>query len=358
MLPGSGGSVRISLARTRLELRHPFRIARSADEFRESVIVRLAEGGALEGFGEAAPSPRYGQSAESAERALASLDATILEPAGYLEDSLDRAAGLLKGEEAALAAVDIALHDLLGKRLGAPLYALLGLDPRKTPVTSYTIGIDTRDFIAEKVREAEGFPVLKIKMGLENDYEIMETVRGLTGRPVRIDANEGWTRDEALEKMRWLETQNVELVEQPLPAADLDGVRWLAARTSLAIFADESVHVAADVPKLAGAFHGINIKLMKCGGIREALRMIHAARACGMKIMLGCMIESSIGITAAAHLSPLADYADLDGHLLIRNDPATGVTALEGKLVLPEGPGLGVTIANGQVSSALRRAPA
>jgi L-alanine-DL-glutamate epimerase-like enolase superfamily enzyme len=158
--------------------------------------------------------------------------------------------------------------------------------------------------------------------------------------------------------MRWLETRNVELVEQPLPAADLDGVRRLAARTSLPIFADESVHVAADVPKLADAFHGINIKLMKCGGIREALRMIHTARACGMKVMLGCMIESSIGITAAAHLSPLADYADLDGHLLIRNDPATGVTALEGKLVLPESPGLGVTIANGQVSSALRRAPA
>ena len=347
--------MRISLARTRLELKSTFRIARSADEFRESVIVRLEEGGALEGFGEAAASPRYGQSAESAERALASLDGTILEPAGYIEDSLDRAAGLLKGERAALAAVDIALHDLLGKRLGAPLYALLGLDPRKTPVTSYTIGIDTPEIIAEKVREAEGFPVLKIKMGLENDCEIMETVRALTSRPVRIDANEGWTRDEALEKMRWLETQNVELVEQPLPAADLDGVRRLAGRTSLPIFADESVHVAGDVPKLAGAFHGINIKLMKCGGIREALRMIYTARACGMKIMLGCMIESSIGITAAAHLSPLADYADLDGNLLIRNDPASGVTVLSGKLVLPEGPGLGVTIADGPVSSALRR---
>jgi L-alanine-DL-glutamate epimerase-like enolase superfamily enzyme len=207
-------------------------------------------------------------------------------------------------------------------------------------VTSYTIGIDTPEIVAEKIREAEGFPVLKIKMGLENDREIMETVRAHTNRPVRIDANEGWTRDEALEKMRWLEGLNVELVEQPLPAADLEGVRWLAGRTSLPIFADESVRVASDVPKLAGAFHGINIKLMKCGGIREALRMIHTARACGMKVMLGCMIESSIGITAAAHLSPLADYADLDGNLLIRNDPATGVTALEGKLVLPEGPGL------------------
>ena len=350
--------MRISLARTRLELTSTFRIARSADEFRESVIVRLEESRALEGFGEAAPSARYGQSAESAERALASLDGNVLEPARHIEDSLDRAAGLLKGEKAALAAVDIALHDLLGKRLGTPLYALLGLDPRKTPVTSFTIGIDTPEIIAEKVREAEGFPVLKIKLGLENDYEIMETVRAITSRPVRVDANEGWSRDEALEKMRWLETRNVELVEQPLPAADLDGVRWLAGRTSLPIFADESVHVAADVPKLAGAFHGINIKLMKCGGIREALKMIHAARACGMSIMLGCMIESSIGITAAAQLSPLVDYADLDGNLLIRNDPARGATAVGGKLVLPEGPGLGVTVADGPVSSALRRPPA
>jgi L-alanine-DL-glutamate epimerase-like enolase superfamily enzyme len=349
--------VRISFARTRLELKHTFRIARSADEFRESVIVRLEEG-SLEGFGEAAPSPRYAQSADSAERALASLDGMILEPTGHIEDSIGRAAGVLGGETAALAAIDIALHDLLGKRFGAPLHALLGLDPRKAPVTSYTIGIDTPEIIAEKIAEAEGFAVLKIKMGLENDREIMDTVRALTSRPVRVDANEGWTRDEALDKMRWLETQNVELVEQPLPAADLDGIRWLAGRTSLPIFADESVHTASDIPRLAGAFHGINIKLMKCGGIREATRMIHAARSCGMSVMLGCMIESSIGITAAAQLSPLADYADLDGNLLIRNDPASGVKVLEGKLMLPEGPGLGVTLGDGPVASALRRASA
>jgi L-Ala-D/L-Glu epimerase len=344
--------LRISLARARLELRHTFRIARSADEFRETVIVRLEEDG-VEGLGEAAPSPRYGQSAASAERALASIEETLLEPSGHIEGALARAAGRLGGEWAALAAIDVALHDLLGKRLGAPLYALLGLDPGKTPATSYTIGIDTPEIVAEKIREAEGFPVLKIKMGLENDREIMETVRAHTNRPVRIDANEGWTRDEALEKMRWLEGLNVEFVEQPLPAADLEGVRWLAGRTSLPIFADESVRVASDIPRLAGAFHGINIKLMKCGGVREALRMIHTARACGMKVMLGCMIESSIGITAAAHLSPLADYADLDGNVLVRNDPATGVTTLDGKLVLPEGPGLGVALREGPAAGAL-----
>lgn len=349
--------MRISLARARLELRHTFRIARSADEFRETVIVRLEDDG-LEGFGEAAPSPRYGQSAESAERAIASLDGALLEPAGHIEDALERAAGPLSGEWAALAAVDVALHDLLGKKLGAPLHALLGLDPRKTPATSYTIGIDTPEIVAEKIREAEGFPVLKIKLGLENDREIMETVRAHTDRPVRIDANEGWTRDEALEKMRWLEGLNVEFIEQPLPAADLEAVRWLAGRTSLPIFADESVRTARDIPRLAGAFHGINIKLMKCGGIREAIRMIHAARACGMKVMLGCMIESSIGITAAAQLSPLADYADLDGNILIRNDPAAGATTLKGKLILPDSPGLGVALTEGPVANALGRSSA
>jgi L-alanine-DL-glutamate epimerase-like enolase superfamily enzyme len=346
--------MRISLARTRLELRHTFRIARSADEYRETVIVRLEDAG-LEGFGEAAPSPRYGQSADSAERALAALDGGVLEHAGHIEDTLERAAARLAGEKAALAGLDLALHDLLGRRLGAPLHAVLGLDPRRTPVTSYTIGIDTPEIIAAKILEAEGFPVLKIKMGLENDREIMETVRGCTDRRVRIDANEGWTREEALEKMRWLESQNVEFVEQPLPAADLDGIRWLAGRTALPIFADESVHVASDIPKLAGAYHGINIKLMKCGGIREALRMIHTARACGMKVMLGCMIESSIGITAAAQLSPLADYADLDGNILTRNDPASGVTVRDGKLVLPAETGLGVTIEDDQLADALRR---
>jgi len=349
--------VKISIARARLELRHTFRIARSADEFRESIIVRLEDGG-LEGFGEAAPSPRYGQSAESAERALASLDASLLEPADRVEEAVARAAGALGGERAALAAIDIALHDLLGKRLGVPLYAHLGLDPERAPVTSYTIGIDTPEIVAAKIREADRFPVLKIKMGLENDREIMETVRALTDRPVRVDANEGWSRDEAIEKLRWLEGQNVELVEQPLPAADIDGVRRLAERTSIPLFADESVRVAGDIPKLAGAFHGINIKLMKCGGIREALRMIHTARACGMQVMLGCMIESSIGITAAAHLSPLADCADLDGNILIRNDPAAGVTTRNGKLVLPGGPGLGVTLREAWAASDPGRPPA
>ena len=348
--------MKISWIRVRLELRHTFRIARSADEFRESVLVRLEDGG-LEGFGEAAPSPRYGQSADSVERSLASLGGELGAPAARLEDALAAVGDRLGVEMAARAAIDIALHDLLGKRLDAPLYEILGLDPHRTPVTSLTIGIDTLEIIEAKIREAAGFPVLKIKMGLANDREIMETVRRCTDRPVRVDANEGWTREEALEKVRWLEGQNVEFIEQPLPAGRLDDARWLAERVSMPLFADESVHAAADVPRLVGAFQGINIKLMKCGGIREAFRMIHTARACGMKVMLGCMIESSIGITAAAQLSPLADYADLDGNILITNDPARGVTVKDGKLILPEGPGLGVVLREGPFALALGSRP-
>lgn len=342
----------ISTARVRLALRHTFRIARSADDFRESVLVRIAGAGG-EGFGEAAPMSRYGQTADSAERALSSLDEGTLGSPERIEEVLGSLRERLGRERAALAAIDIALHDLLGKRLGAPLYEIMGLDPERAPATSYTIGIDSAEIIKKKVEEAADYPGLKVKMGLDNDYEIMETVRSLTDRPVRIDANEGWTKEEALEKIRWLEGRNVELVEQPLPADRIAESRWLAERVSIPLFADESVHTAEDIPRLIGAFHGINIKLTKCGGIREAIRMIHTARACNMLVMLGCTVESSLGITAAAQISPLVDYADLDGNLLITNDPAAGVKTAEGKLVLPRGAGLGITLTDRSVLDAL-----
>ena len=337
------GPTSLAMARVRLDLRHTFRIARSADEFREAVLVRLVSGG-MEGLGEAAPSPRYGQSAASAERALRALPADLFDDPAAVDETIARAARLLGPEKAALAAVDIALRDLRGKRLGAPLHRMLDLDPARTPVTSYTIGIDSPEVIEAKVREAADFPALKVKMGLENDREILETVRRLTDRPIRVDANEGWTREEAIEKVRWLADQNVELIEQPLPAADREGMRNLAGITRIPLFADEAVGTADDVPALDGLYQGINIKLMKCGGIGEALRMIRAARERGLLVMLGCMIESSVGITAAAQISPLADFADLDGNILITNDPALGVTVEKGKLILPPGNGLGVTL--------------
>lgn len=351
---GKRSSPSLSIARARLELFHTFRIARSADDFRDSTIVLLEHEG-LEALGEAAPSPRYGQSAESAQRALAALPERVLKSIENLDDTLDEASLILGPQKAALAALDIALHDLAAKRRGERLCSMLGLNAADTPVTSYTIGIDSPEVLEIKIQEAAKFPILKIKLGLENDREIVETVRRLTDRPIRVDVNEGWTREEAIEKLRWLEEKNVELVEQPLPASDLDGMRILAKRTSIPLFADESVQSVEDIPRICDAFQGINIKLMKCGGIREAFRLIEVARAHGMKIMLGCMIESSIGISAAAHLSPLVDFADLDGNILIRNDPAEGVKTVEGKLVIPDRPGIGAILREGPVKEALKK---
>ncbi|PYP99561.1 MAG: dipeptide epimerase, partial [Acidobacteria bacterium] len=248
----------------------------------------------------------------------------------------------VKGQSAAEAAVDMALHDLAGLRLQAPLYEVLGIDPRPTPETSFTIGLDTPEVVIQKVKEASAYPVLKVKMGSDRDREVLTAVRDTTRQRIRVDANEGWTPEAALERLEWLATIGVELVEQPLPADRIEETRALRRHSPIPFYADEGVHRAADIPRLAGAFDGINIKLMKCGGIAEALRMIAVARAHGMKIMLGCMIESSLAITAAAHLSPLVDTADLDGNLLVQNDPFEGATVVEGRLVLPDRPGLGV----------------
>ena len=320
-----------------LHLRHTFRLARGATDSRLNLIVELEHDGHV-GLGEAAPIARYDQDAESAARAVETMVPRLEDPRAF--DSTGEAA--VPGQPAAAAAVDMALRDLAGKRLGAPLYELLGIDPRRAPVTSFTIGMDTPEVVVEKVREASAFEVLKVKMGSDDDRAVLEAVRDTTDRPLRVDANEGWTLDDALGRLEWLERMGVELVEQPLPADQLDEMRELKRVSPLPLFADESLHVAADIPRLAGAFDGINIKLMKCGGLGEALRMIAAARAHGMQIMLGSMVESSLAITAAAHLSPLVDFADLDGNLLVVDDPFAGAAVESGRLVLPDGPGLGV----------------
>ncbi len=332
------GMIQLRHRQVELHLRHTFRLARGATDSRHNLIVELEHGG-LVGLGEAAPIPRYGQDAASAARAAETMMPRLGDVRAF--ESAATSAGD-PGQPAATAAIDMALRDLAGKRLGAPLYELLGIDPRRTPPTSFTIGMDTPEVVAEKVREASGFEVLKVKLGSDDDRAMLEAVRDTTDRPLRVDANEGWTLDGALERLEWLESLGVELVEQPLPAGQLDEMRELRRRSPLPLFADESLHVAADIPRLAGAFDGINVKLMKCGGIGEALRMIAVARALGLEIMLGCMVESSLAITAAAHLSPLVDYADLDGNLLVTDDPFIGATIEGGRLVLPEGPGLGV----------------
>lgn len=331
----------LSAETVRLDLIHPFRIAREVSDHRNNVIVRVSDG-EFTGIGEAAPSRYYGEDAGSVMGALEAASGLLGGDPFELEETTKRLASRLPRNASGRAAVDIALHDLAARRLGVPLYSWLGLDPAKTPVTSYTIGIDEPETVRRKVREAAGYPVLKIKLGSEKDLEIMRTIRDLTDARVRIDANAGWTADQAVEMVERLSEFDVELVEQPLPPGSPGDWRRVREAAAMPIFADESVLVSADVPAMAGLVDGVNIKLMKCGGIREALRLIHTARAHGMGVMIGCMIETSAAITAAAHLSPLADYADLDGNLLISNDPFTGVTARQGRLVLPEGAGTGV----------------
>lgn len=335
--------MRMTLTTHRLELKQTWTIARGSTDFKEYNYVQLEAEGII-GLGEAAHNVRYGESLESIQESLPSFY-PLLEDANPYEfyDLGNEILRQKEGQNAAKAALDIALMDWICKKLKVSLYKFWGLSKNKTPITSYSIGIDRPEAMQQKIREAVAFPILKIKLGSEDDETIMRAVREVTNRAVRVDANEGWKdRQEALEKIQWLARMNVEFVEQPLPAHRLDDVAWLRERSPLPLVADEDVKTAADIPLLARAYHGINIKIMKSGGLQEALRMIYLARGLGLKIMLGCMIESSLGITAAAHLSPLVDWADLDGNLLIKNDPYRGVRVEQGRLILPEGPGLGV----------------
>lgn len=331
----------LSAKTIRLDLIHPFRISRSVSAYKENVLVSLSDG-AFTGMGEAAPSAYYGQDAVSAHAALVRPDVILPTDPFDLEIGDKRLRTALPGQSAACAAIDMALHDLAGRRLGIPLYRWFGLDPTRAPLTSFTIGIDDPETIEKKLREAASFPILKVKLGTERDLEILKTVRTATNATLRVDANAGWSRERAKEMVRLLPDFDVELVEQPLPPDDRDGLRMLRDISPVPIFLDESIQVSSDIPRFAGCMDGVNIKLMKCGGLREALRLIHTARAHGLRVMIGCMIESSVAITAAAHLSPLTDHADLDGHLLIANDPFEGVKVREGRLILPDRPGLGV----------------
>ena len=332
----------VSFSPLPLHLRHPFTITRESSRDRQNVLVKIADADGRVGLGEAAPSRYYHQTAESVTEQLGALHWPAQTDPFLLEDLLGDLAQQLPGHSSAVAALDMALHDLVGQRLDAPLYRLLGLDPQKAPVTSYTIGIDSPDQMRRKAEEAAGYPLLKVKLGTDDDRRIIASLRQVVSVPIRVDANAAWTLQQALENLPWLAGEGVELLEQPLAKDDLDGLARLTEAGLLPIIADESAVTPLDVVKLRGAVDGINIKLGKCGGIRNALKMIHIARAQGMKVMLGCFIESSLGITAAAHLSPLVDFADLDGHLLIDNDPFGGVTVEAGRLILPDRPGLGM----------------
>jgi L-alanine-DL-glutamate epimerase-like enolase superfamily enzyme len=328
----------------RLDLRHTWTTVMSSSEFRETFFVSWTHDG-VTGVGEGAPIVRYKESAQSAAETLQPLLPWLsAQQPMQFEKILAQLSRRVEGHYATKAAVDIALHDWLGKKLGIPLYQHFGLDPNDTPLTTFSIGIDKPEVIRQKVREAEQYPVLKVKVGLDNDEEVIEAVRSVTKKPLRVDANEGFkSKEQAVERINWLEKLGVEFIEQPLPASNLEDMNWIRKRVHMPVIADEACLSAADIPKIATCFDGINVKVDKAGGLLEAWRMINMARALGMKTMLGCMVSSSCSVTAAAHLSPLVDYADLDGNLLIKNDPYAGVTVVNGKLILPSRPGLGLT---------------
>ncbi|MBL8055364.1 MAG: dipeptide epimerase [Anaerolineales bacterium] len=318
-----------------LQLRTTFRIAHGASDQRHNVLAHLDEG-----VGEGAAVPYHGETQAGLLADLARAAAS-LETADPLRID-DCLAGLPPLTPAARAAVDIALHDVWGQRLGQPLYRLFGLNPAAAPETSFTIAIDEPEAMAARARDS-GWPILKIKVGTEADEARLRAIRAATPARLRVDANAGWTREQAAHLIPRLAEFGLELVEQPLPREDREGLRWLKAQNlGLPIFADESVKTARDVAALAGAVDGVVIKLMKTGGLREALRAIHTARALGLQVMLSCMVESSVGVTAAAHLAPLCDLVDLDGPLLIANDPYAGVRYEGARLILPDRPGLGV----------------
>lgn len=331
-----------------LRTRHAFHIARRADPpARRDVFARVADG-ADEGWGEAAATPFYGETAETAAAVMpALLDAVERETGGdpfALERAEAAMAGALGHNGAARSAISAALHDLAAKRLGVPVWRMLGLSPADAPRSSFTIGIDEPEVVRAKVREAAAFPILKIKVGTPRDEAMLRAIRDeAPEKTLRVDANTAWTAKEAIRALPMLEEYGVEFVEQPLAKGDLEGLRLLRRRSRLPVVADESCVTAADVPRLAGAVDGVNVKLAKCGGLREAVRIVHVARAHGMRTMLGCMVESTLGVAAAVQLAPLFDWVDLDGAALLANDPFEG-PGLEpdGSLRFNEEPGLGV----------------
>jgi len=327
----------------RLDLQYAWTISRGTSTYKENVFVTLERDG-ITGIGEAAANSRYDETAESCAEMIEQAK-PLLEKSDWwnYRDLGNSLRALPGGQNAAKAAIDIALMDWICKSLNTPLYRFWGLDKQKAPLTTYSIGIDSPEVMAQRLAEAPEFKVYKIKLGTENDKAIIEAVRGVTDKPLRVDANEAWkTIDECVAMVNWLESQGIEFVEQPMPSHMLAEMAEVRKQVNIPLVADESVKSTKDIPLLAESFDGINIKIMKSCGLQEAKRMIELAKLYDMKIMLGCMVESSVAISAAAALSPLADWADLDGNLLLAEDPYSGITVEEGRLVLNDLPGIGV----------------
>ena len=343
---GKSGKLNLTFGPYLLTLRHAFGVAGVTRTTTQSVQVEIEYEGVV-GYGEASMPPYLSESTESVLAFLARVDLSQFSSPFEIDDILTYVDGICENNAAAKASIDIALHDLVGKLIGQPWWKIWGLNKEKTPSTFYTIGIDAPDVVREKTKEALKFDILKVKLGRDkkSDREMIEAVRDVTDKPIAIDANQGW-KDKvyALEMVEWLYERGIILIEQPMKKTKLDDIAWITERSPLPVIADESLQRLTDIPRLKGAFSGINIKLMKCTGMREAWKMLNLARALDMKVMVGCMTESSCAISAAAQLSPMVDWADLDGNLLVSNDIFDGVkTAPNGKLILSDKPGLGLT---------------
>ncbi len=327
-----------------LQLRHTFTLANSSRKNTPDMLIQIEYDG-LVGYGEASMPPYLGESVESASRFLSALDLSQFTDPFQMDDILQYVDSVMPGNTAAKASVDIALHDLVGKIMQKPWYKIWGFNPANTPNTSFTIGIDTPEVVRQKVAEASPYKILKVKLGHGTDKEMIETIRSVTNVPLCVDVNQGWTdRVKALENIHWLRENGVVFVEQPMPKTAIDDMAWLTQNSPLPTIADESLQRLPDVMKAHGVYSGINIKLMKCTGMREAHQMVNLAKSLNMKVMIGCMTETSCAVSAAAQLAPKADWADLDGNLLITNNPFSGMQIIDGKVTLNDEPGIGIKV--------------
>ncbi|NWF50248.1 MAG: dipeptide epimerase [Ignavibacteriaceae bacterium] len=341
-IKSKGSKMKFTFKPYTLELKHVFTVAVNSRTTTPVMLTEIEYEG-VKGFGEASMPPYLGESHETATRFLSKVNLEQFNDPFELEKILEYVDSIEEKNTAAKASVDIALHDLIGKLLNIPWYKIWGYEKSATPFTSFTIGIDTPEVVKQKVKEAEEYKILKVKLGRENDKEMVQTIRSVTDKPLTADVNQGWKEKQfALEMIEWLKDYNVKFIEQPMPKEMIDDIAWLTENSPLPIIGDEAVQRIPDVLKAHGVYSGINIKLMKCTGMREANKMLNLAKSLGMKVMLGCMTETSCAISAAAQLSPMVDWADLDGNLLIKNDPFEGVKVIDGKVTLNDFPGIGL----------------
>lgn len=341
-IKSKGTKMKFSFKPYTLELKHVFTVAVSSRTTTPVMLTEIEYEG-IKGYGEASMPPYLGESQETATKFLSKINLEQFDDPFEIEKILEYVDSIDEKNTAAKASVDIALHDLVGKLIGKPWYKIWGFDKTKTPYTTFTIGIDKPDVVRQKVKEAEEFKILKVKLGKENDREMIETIRSVTDKPLTADANQGWKdKNYALEMIQWLSEQNVLYIEQPMPKEMIEENAWITERSPIPVLGDESIQRIPDLIKMKDVYSGVVIKLMKCTGMREAYKMITLAKSLGMKVMLGCMTETSCAISAAAQLSPEADWADLDGNLLIKNDPFEGVKVIDGKITLNDYPGIGL----------------